>query len=260
MTTETSYAGGVSWKALPLAALIALAGAAPAAARERPVPILMYHHVAAPPGPDARRLWVRPARFARQIDALAHAGYRAVTLRRVWRAWHGRASLPARPVVLTFDDGYADQASNAAPVLAARGWPGVLYLIARNLDDEIAGDDVRALMRSGWEIGAHTLTHPDLTRVGARRLAREVGGSRTRLEDELGVPVRSFAYPFGRSTATVRAAVRSAGFHTATTVRFGAAMPSDDPLALRRIRVGDDVTTSSLLRRIGRARRRALSR
>jgi peptidoglycan/xylan/chitin deacetylase (PgdA/CDA1 family) len=238
-----------------------IGAAAPASAR--PVPILMYHHVAERPPSSLRhpRLWVPPARFARQMDALETAGYRPVTLGRVWRSWHGRGALPSKPIVVSFDDGYADQVRNAAPVLAARGWPGVLNLVADRLDVNggIRRQDVLRLLAAGWEIGDHSLTHPDLTRVGRARMTREVRGSRRRLEGALGVAVRFFCYPYGRVDRRVRAAVRAAGFLAATTTRFGAAAPSDDRFALRRIQVTDE-SPATLLRSIERARRLTRSR
>src|SRR5689334_16920286 len=107
--------------ALPAALLAALAlsssSTAGAASAQR-VAILGYHHIGKAPNDAARpELWVPPAQFRRQLTALEHAGYEAVTLARVWRAWHGNATLPARPIVLSFDDGYASQAKIAAPAL-----------------------------------------------------------------------------------------------------------------------------------------------
>ncbi|MDX6656372.1 MAG: hypothetical protein QOH62_1165 [Solirubrobacteraceae bacterium] len=238
-----------------LAALIAVSGSSAAgAARTPPVAILAYHHIGAPPaGASNPSLWVPAALFRRQVAALAQAGYRGVTLGRVWRAWHGAGTLPARAVVLSFDDGYASQYHAAARMLRARRWPGVLNLQVARLDTGggLSRAQVRRMIADGWEIDAHTVTHPDLTVVGAERLAAEVGGSRTAIQDAFGVRADFFSYPFGRSNATVRAAVREAGFLGATTVRRALASPRGDAYTLPRISVGGGTSAYELLHEIG---------
>lgn len=221
-----------------LAALV-LATPAPGAARDRPVPILMYHVINAPP-PSAPYpgLYVRPSDFAGQVEWLARHGYHAVTLRQVYDSWRGAARLPARPVVLSFDDGYRSDYTEALPVLRRLRWPGVLNLEVANLRPVwgIRPRAVRALIRAGWEIDAHTLTHPDLTRVDAARLREEVAGSRAAIRREFRVPVDFFCYPVGRFDARVVAAVRAAGYLGATTTRYGLARPGD-LYTLDRVRV-----------------------
>ena len=133
------------------------------------------------------------------MHALAHAGYHATTLDAVWRAWHGHGSLPRHPVVISFDDGYQSQSTAARRMLDRLGWPGVLNLEVKNvgLKGGLARDQVRAMMRDGWEIDAHTLTHPDLTTVDAARLRREVGGSRRWLRQRVRRARRLLRLPVG---------------------------------------------------------------
>jgi peptidoglycan/xylan/chitin deacetylase (PgdA/CDA1 family) len=236
-----------------LAALFAASGSsAAAAASTPPVAILAYHHVgAAPPGTSKPELWVRPAALRRQLRALARAGYSAVTLDRVWRAWHGTGTLPAHPVVLSFDDGYASQALAAGPALRGHAWPGVLNLLVDRIGARggLSRSQVRRLIRDGWEIDAHSMSHPDLRTVSATRLEAEVAGSRRALHDAFGVPVDFFAYPYGRHDARVRAAVRRAGFLGATTIAHGLASESADPFALGRVLVGANDSPSSVVRK-----------
>jgi peptidoglycan/xylan/chitin deacetylase (PgdA/CDA1 family) len=150
---------------------------------------------------------------------LAAHGYQAVTLERVWAAWHGRATLPAEPVVLTFDDGYPGDLRVALPTLRSLGWPGVLNLHVGNL----VPARVRELVDAGWEVDAHTLTHPDLTTVSPRRLRREVAGSRAWIRRMFGVRAAFFCYPAGRWDAAVWKEVRRAGFRAAEGERYGLA-------------------------------------
>lgn len=226
--------------------------AAPAGA----VPILVYHHVsAAPAGAAKPRLYVGARRFREQIDALARAGYRPVTLAQVWRAWHGSGRLPAKPVVLSFDDGFVSQYRTAARVLRARRWPGVFFLIGRRLDAAggLSTGQVRRMLADGWELGAHTVTHPDLTAVDPGRLREEVSGSRQALRSRFGVPVRAFAYPYGRVDVEVATAVRDAGFTLATTIRAGLASADDNPYRLDRL-LADGRSPAALLAMLRAAR------
>ena len=216
--------------ALVAAVLLALAPAAGRGIRLQPVPILMYHVIArALPAAPYPNLYVTPREFAGQVAWLAGHGYHAVTLQRVFDAWRGAATLPARPIVFTFDDGYLSQLRYAAPTLARDHWPGVLNLEVRNLQPVwgIRPPGVRRLIGLGWEIDAHTLTHPDLTQVDGTRLREEVAGSRAAIRREFHVPVNFFCYPSGRYDDRVIAAVQAAGYLAATSTNYGLARPAD---------------------------------
>jgi peptidoglycan/xylan/chitin deacetylase (PgdA/CDA1 family) len=222
-----------------VAIAVVLALPAQAGNRLQPVPILMYHVLSAPPAnAPYPELYVRPADFAGQVAWLAAHGYHAVTLQRVFDTWRGAATLPSRPVVLSFDDGYLSDVRTALPVLKARHWPGVLNLEVANLKPVwgIRPPGVRKLIAAGWEIDAHTLTHPDLTTVDATRLREEVTGSRTQIRKMFHVPVNFFCYPAGRYDGAVIAAVQRAGFLGATTTNYGLARPGD-LYTLARVRV-----------------------
>jgi peptidoglycan/xylan/chitin deacetylase (PgdA/CDA1 family) len=231
----------VRWAEACVVAALVCATAAPAAhAAAAEVPILTYHRVGSSPG------------FARQVAALERRGYRAVTLGRVFQAWRGEAGLPRRPVVLTFDDGYLSQYRTAARVLRARGWPGVLNLQVDRLGAAggLTRAQVRRLLTEGWELDSHSLTHPDLSEVGAQRLRRELVGSREAIAREFGVTPSFFCFPYGHHDAAARAAVRAAGYLGATTTRRALAKPGGNRFALPRISVSTRTTPAALLRRI----------
>jgi peptidoglycan/xylan/chitin deacetylase (PgdA/CDA1 family) len=229
----------------------------PTGPHDAPVPILMYHVIAAaPPGAAYADLWVSPVTFAREMAALAHAGYHATTLDAVWRAWHGRGTMPRHPIVVSFDDGYQSQSTRARRTLARLGWPGVLNLAVKNVG--IAGgltrNEVRAMMRDGWEIDAHTISHVDLTTLDAAGLAHEIAGSRAWLHRAFGVAVDFFCYPAGRYNPGVEAAVHAAGYLGATTTNLGIASHDRDRFAIPRVRVSPGMTAADLLavlRRLG---------
>jgi peptidoglycan/xylan/chitin deacetylase (PgdA/CDA1 family) len=222
------------------------------------VPILMYHVIApAPPGAKFAGLWVAPAALQAQVAALVHAGYHAVTLDAVLDGWSGKDTLPAHPVVLSFDDGYLSQGRDAGAILARAHWPGVLNLAWHNVGvpGGISATRARELIRAGWEIDAHSLTHPDLTTLGPKALEREVAGSRAAIHDAFGVPVNAFCYPAGRFDPAVEAAVRAAGYRAATSELPGAATPTQDRYALSRIRVDANDTAATVLARVRAAAR-----
>jgi peptidoglycan/xylan/chitin deacetylase (PgdA/CDA1 family) len=221
--------------------------------RRTAVPILMYHLVnTPPPGTPNAELWVPAAEFRRQVQALAHAGYHGVTLDEVLANWRHRIALPTHPIVFSFDDGYGSQVRNAMPILHSHGWPGVLFLEVKNLT--VAGGitkaQVRRLMKAGWEIDAHTITHPDLTTLDAASLRHEVSGSRAALRRDFHVPVDNFAYPAGSHDAAAEDAVRAAGFLTAVTTEFGLAHMDDNPTTLPRVRVNGTDSASAVLQAV----------
>jgi peptidoglycan/xylan/chitin deacetylase (PgdA/CDA1 family) len=181
-----------------------------------PVPILEYHVLGRPktevPYPE---LYVPRAAFRKQMDWLDRQGYEAVTLERVEDAWYRGGTLPPKPIVISFDDGYRPQYTFALPQLRKHGWPGVLNLKAEGSD--LYHTNVEAMLKAGWELAAHTIHHSDLTTLEGAALEEEVAGSRKMLQREYGVPVKNFCYPAGRFDETVIAAVEAAGYEGATT-------------------------------------------
>ena len=218
-----------------------------------PVPILMYHVVKAPAaGTPQAELWVPARTFRETVAALKKAGYAGVTMEQVHRAWSGGPGLPPKPVVVSFDDGYLSHYESAMPILREAGWPGVLNLKTGNIDPKggIAPWQVKALVAAGWEIGAHTVTHADVTTLDAAGLDREIAGSKKELERQFGVEVNTFCYPAGKYDAEAEQAVKRAGFTTATTVEPGIASPKDNQLLLPRVRVNGSDSPQAVLERV----------
>lgn len=207
------------------------------------VPILMYHAIgSAPPGAPYPRVYVSREAFSAQVRWLADHGYHAVTLKQVYDYWTRGIAMKRNPIVLSFDDGYPGDVSVALPVLRAHRWPGVLNLQIGNL----VPARVRSLISAGWEIDAHTFTHPDLTAVDSARLTREVAGSRRWIQRVFGLSVDFFCYPAGRFDAAVVRAVRAAGYLGATTTMHGLARPSQGFFTLDRIRVSGGESIAGL--------------
>jgi peptidoglycan/xylan/chitin deacetylase (PgdA/CDA1 family) len=216
-----------------------------------PVPILMYHVIGEPAGevayPD---LYLSVADFREQVDWLERNGYTAVTLDQVQDAWYDGATLPPKPVVLSFDDGYLGQYLDAMPILREKGWGGLLNLKSEGSD--LSSNQVRKMIRAGWEVASHTVTHPDLTTIDDEQLERELVDSRRTLQQDLGAPIDNFCYPAGQYDERVAAAVEAAGYRGATTVEPGLA-ERGDPFELRRIRINFGFGADDLASALGAA-------
>lgn len=212
------------------AAEVAGAGAPPAASaprafvkHPRAVPILVYHHVQSYQA-GYYLLYASTSQFARQLWYLHHNGYHPVTLDQVYAAWTGGPRLPRRPVVLSFDDGYVDQYTNAARLLRRYHYPAVLNLVVHN-GTALSRAMVRRMIAWGWEVDSHTLTHPLLTRLSASQLRYQLVASRRVIRRRFHVPVHFLCYPGGIYNRTVVRAVRAAGYLGATTIHYGRATP-----------------------------------
>lgn len=210
----------------------------------RGVPILTYHSL------DASRsvISVEPRLFASQMRRLARRGFTGVPLSRLLAAWREGAELAARPVVITFDDGFGNFFDRGAPLLSELGFGATVFAVAGYLGKKndwrqspevvrlplMSMDRLRELATRGFEIGAHSVSHPRLTELSAEDLEREVGDSRRILEDGLGRAVSSFAYPYGALGPAVSRAVARA-YSAACGVRLAVARQSNDPYELPRL-------------------------
>ena len=215
------------------------------------VPILTYHQIDTPPprGTPLRGLVVSPSAFARQMAFLKCLGYRGLSMGQLEPYLKGEQR--GRVVGITFDDGYRNNAEHALPVLKKQGFSATCYALSGMLGERNSWDlengvaqkplmtiqDCRDWLQAGLEIGSHTRSHADLTRIDADAARDEIAGSRLELEDRLGCEVRHFCYPYGRFNPEHGAMAQQAGYRTATTMRRGRAHAGDDPYALRRIMV-----------------------
>ncbi len=222
------------------------------------VPILMYHVINPPPaGAPFPGLYVSASEFAAQMQALANAGYHAITLDQMWAHWKRGVPLPIpsgqKPIVASFDNGYQSQYTNALPVLRRLGWVGDENLQLTGLPPSQGGSPRRR--SKGWSRPAGSSTrqgfsHADLITLDASQLAHQVATARSVVQRRYDVPVNWFCYPSGHYDATVIAAVQAAGYTGSTTVVPGWAGPDSDPYRLPRLRVLGGTSPESLLSEI----------
>ena len=228
-------------------------------ARTLSVPILMYHRidVLRPTLPAiTRSLTVDPGDFARQMRWLHAHGYRTVTQAQLFSALERRSRLPAKPVLITFDDGYRDVLAKAAPVLRRLGMKATAYVITSRISNGdvsfLAWPQLRLLEQDGIEIGSHTVHHSELPGLSDPAALQELIQSRRALEAHLHHPVQWFAYPAGRFDDRSEGLVRQAGYVLAVTTQPGSTQDARQPFALHRYEVLDTTGVrglASLLRR-----------
>jgi peptidoglycan/xylan/chitin deacetylase (PgdA/CDA1 family) len=226
------------------------------------VPVLYYHRVEAPP-PDYST-WTKarqaafidydvvPAAFAAQLDWLAANGYTTILPRDLAAHWDNGAQLPAKPVILTFDDGWHDWVSMVLPMLQARDMRAEFYLtLAAIADGNISWAEVQALADAGEGIGAHDVHHVQLAELGAGKpdaapatMWAEVNGARQAIGNHIGIYPDSMAYVGGGFSPELEALVEQAGYTTARSIRRGIVQTIETRYELHVVRIGpyDDVT------------------
>jgi peptidoglycan/xylan/chitin deacetylase (PgdA/CDA1 family) len=225
----------------------------------KPIPILMYHVIAAPPpGAPFPGLYVEPTEFAEQMQALKSAGWHAVTLDQAGAYWRRGVPLgPGKPIVLSFDNGYQSQYTQALPVLRRLGWVGVENIQLSGLPPSQGGlgpEEIRGLLAAGWELDTQGMSHASLISLDAEQLHYQIVDARQILQRRYHIPVNWFCYPSGLYDATVVAAVKAAGYTGSTTVVPGWAHPGEDPYRLHRLRVLGGTTGQQLLALLSGAR------
>ncbi|ACX52714.1 polysaccharide deacetylase [Ammonifex degensii KC4] len=229
-------------------------GAKESSARSsKAVIILMYHKVNPDPRAGGLGLRVPPEKFEWQMRYLKTHGYHVVSMEEAYDYLTRGKPLPPKPVVITFDDGYEDNYLYAWPILKRYGYPATIFLAADavgsyNFFDADYGRQPRNQMLTWQEIkematsgkitfGAHTMTHPRLTKVDPERQRYEIFRCREVLGKKLGRPVDFFSYPYGDFDARVVELVKEAGFKGAVTCVQGVNWPGADPYTLKRVRV-----------------------
>lgn len=203
------------------------------------VPILMYHYIRRSPDRAGIGLSVLPADFEAQMHYLKDHGYNTVTMRDLDRALLSGDSLPPKPVALTFDDGYVDFYTVAAPVLRRLGMTATNYvptmLVDRN--NYMTWSQVENLDAQGFEMAAHSQFHVDVSKVSASRAEIEIFGAKSDLENHLGHEVVDWAYPYGGHSYSTVQLVHKAGYWSGVTTRAGGWHDVQQMSLMPRVRV-----------------------
>lgn len=223
--------------------------------RTASVPILMYHYVSVPPAnADIYRkdLSVSPELLAQHLDALQQAGYTPISLYAFFDNLMTGAPLPEKPVVLTFDDGYIDNYTNAYPLLRERGMTATFFIVTDFINDGrpeyLTWDMVREMYAGGMSIEGHGRNHVSLANKDRDYLIWQALGTYESIELEIGVRPRFISYPAGEYDQLTIDIFSSAGYWAGFTTKQGATHASDDLFRLLRIRIRGTTTAEELLR------------
>ena len=214
-----------------------------------PVPILLYHQIAAPPTKDApfQGLYVDPELFRSQMKWLKRAGFQGLSLEKAMPYIRGEKN--GKVAAITFDDGFRNVLENAAPVLDECSFTATNYFVANQVGGYNAWDQALGVARTplmsvaelrewaalGHEVGAHTLDHVHLAEKPFDEARQQISRSKTILEDMVGREVINFCFPYGENSSIHREIAKEAGFKTATTTVRGRARSTDDLFGLPRV-------------------------
>ncbi|MFN2508025.1 MAG: polysaccharide deacetylase family protein [Chthoniobacterales bacterium] len=209
------------------------------------VPILTYHSL----DDSGAVTSVAPGDFQKHMRSLAHRRFTGINLRELLDGWDGAGTLPARPVVLTFDDGFTSVLEHAAPVLSELGFRATVFAVSGRCGQTndwphqapdiprlplLSWSELAQMAPVGFEIGAHTVTHRRLPDLPTEEARQEILDSKKMIEERLGCEVSTFAFPFGRFTRTTYETVRE-NFCAACGVNLAKARPTDDRHQLSRL-------------------------
>lgn len=199
------------------------------------VPVLTYHHIG--DGPE----WfnVSAADFERQLIFLRDKGYTTVSVMELAEGLSGRASLPSRPIVITFDDGYEDNYSAAYPILARLKMRGTFFVVTGKMGQAgyMSWEQAGKMSAGGMEIGSHTLSHYTLKEINLKELERELLSSRIMLENNLQQAAPIFANPFGETAPAVVELLGRTGYRAACSSVVGLNRPGENLFMIRRMSV-----------------------
>ncbi|MGW4206063.1 polysaccharide deacetylase family protein [Streptomyces sp. NPDC004726] len=209
------------------------------------IPVLLYHSIVDDPPAWIAEFTVTPKDFLSQLDAIIGSGRVPVTISTLIAHFTDGAPLPDRPVLITFDDGFADLPGPTAQALAERDIVSTAYLTTGAITPGrrsllppapmMTLSEVPSLEQQGMEIGTHTITHAQLDTLGAAALRRELREPKDVLEDLLGHEVAHLAYPHGYNSRGVRKAALREGYASAVAVRHALSSQTDETYRIARL-------------------------
>ena len=222
----------------------------------------MYHRVLAEePEKESRWHYVTVPEFKKQMNLIDRLGYTPITFSDYQLFVEGKLTLPSKPIIITFDDGYLDTLENAIPVLLELNMRAVIFVMGdRELKsarwDELndfdtcplmSDEQIRAVQKMGFEIGAHSLDHFPLTGLPEKQILHEVTKSKEAIENVLEQPIQTFSYPYGSVDERVEKIVSDSGFLFACGVYSGSAKFSQSMMDFRRLAINHDTSMLKFL-------------
>ena len=199
------------------------------------IPILNYHQIN---DVDENMLTVSTTEFETQLAWLEGNGYQTITVSELIDYLEGKGSLPKRPVLITFDDGYIDNYQCAFPILKKHNMKACIFLISEYVNlypNYLTWEQLAEMQASGIEFGSHTVDHNVLTELSPNSVNHELADSKNLLEKRLGRRIDVLAYPCGYTNEYIKSRVNASGYRAAFTVNLGNVHLGDDLYALNRV-------------------------
>lgn len=198
------------------------------------IPVLNYHKV-----DDAvLALALTPQEFDAQMSYLYDQGFHTITPDQLLDYMRYGKALPDKPILITFDDGYLDNYSNAYGIMKKYGFTATIFIVTNLVGHDsrfMTWDQVREMQQNGFVFGSHTVDHLVLTKLSVDKVQQQLVQSSEEIERQIGTKPRYFAYPTGAYNREVEQLVRDAGYEGAFTIHFGEAGMESDPYAIERI-------------------------
>lgn len=214
------------------------------------IPVLNYHSITIDPG---NRAVITPAKFEAQMQYLAKNGYRTLSLEQFIDYMDNTATgMPEKPVLLTFDDGYADNYEHALPILGKLQFQATLFVSPGTTEDGyfLNWDQIKEMHQAGWNIQPHGMTHPHLPKLTAKDQAFEITEAKRQIDENLNIKTNVFCYPYGERNATTLQVLKDLGFRYAFTIDQGMTTRDQTPFLLKRIFVNGEETIEQWITRL----------
>ena len=230
------------------------------------IPILMYHKVPDLPINSKHRIFITKANFEKHLRFFKSKGFTSITFHDYHKFRNGELSFsefPKKPIILTFDDGYHDNFENALPLMNKYNFKGVIFFLGdpsinynywdvkngEHRDELMDINQKKDFVKNGWEVGAHSLTHADLTQLNDVESIKEITGSKENLETQLQSKVLTFAYPFGKLNDKVKQLAKKSGIQYAVATDSGGLNIEDDLFQIFRVNIFPDDGNFQLLKK-----------
>jgi peptidoglycan/xylan/chitin deacetylase (PgdA/CDA1 family) len=236
--------------AAPPAAAIADTAAKPPKKLKFSIPVLNYHSIAVDPDNNAV---LDPKKLEEQMAFLAAEGYTTLTLRQFIDIWDGKAEAPAKAVLLTFDDGYTDNYTEAMPILKKYGFRATMFVSPGMVGQDgyfAEWDQIREMRDNGWDIQPHGMTHPYLHKMTLEQQRFEIAESIKQLKEHTGIDTEAFCYPYGMRNKDTLKLLEEAQVRFAFTIDQGRTEPTQQPLQLKRIFVGGKESMATFVKKL----------
>jgi len=216
----------------------------------RQIPVLCYHNIRKNPGKEDL-LWISEARLNQQMKMLSDSGYHTILPDQLYYYVNTGATLPAKPILLSFDDTHAEDFSMVAPILARYGYKGVFFTMTVCIGKNgfMTAAEIKTLSDSGHIIGGHTWNHPNITTVKGKEWEQQIDKPKLLLEKITGKTVNYFAYPYGAWNDTAIMELKKRGINAAFQLT-GKQSEKEPLFTIRRLMISGSWTGVELLKRM----------